>query len=569
MRLLRVRYVANGWWLLWLLVSTLGCARPSHRPTATIPRRSSQGQSVENGTPPIAFEPLSSHRSKRLSIRGGIYPTGRQSVSRTCAPGDDPLWFCASDHWLAGENRSRVVSTPGNGGVLGGTDLGRSVLLSNTGRTLFYMGDSFGVLDDEACGAKHPLISCNDAVLAVDGPSSRGAAPDGVPRDLDPADGIDVAVAIGAKHRGFWPVVMDGVNGADPLPLCEDTPNEDTPCLGKFNLPTGAVAARLPKNLVPGAQNATQDEVEAVLLFYATATAVRQNAQTQQGRLRGSSFLAVSADGLHFSPVRRQPFSRDKFLIVATALLPEAIRERSCTGDPHSPLCSPTLGLEGDAVLLFGAGQPPRRSPLYLGVLRLSDLKVFYYSFDPRTGSETWLTDETAATPIFDEKNSSGQTDPQAAFGETQVTLVPKEACPPEKRDRCQDTLLLLANQGNGVFLRTAPLSRPGARSTAQPHQPSWSRPYRTSAAGYGPFVVEDFTQITTSPQGTMTLEMYHVISSWDGKGPRQLDRNPYGVFTRQLRLVNEASCHMAKDGSNIPICQDFLPPWPLELKKE
>ena len=42
-------------------------------------------------------------------------------------------------------------------------------------------------------------------------------------------------------------------------------------------------------------------------------------------------------------------------------------------------------------------GQPPRRSPLHLAIMRLSDLRVLYYRLDPGTGEETWTADEALA----------------------------------------------------------------------------------------------------------------------------------------------------------------------------
>ncbi|MCP4599152.1 MAG: hypothetical protein GY847_01215 [Proteobacteria bacterium] len=563
---------------LFLLLA-VGCARAPSHPRIMDPRRtpySLEAASEEQ----VVFVPVDTSSVGPTPRRGAYYLAHRRGVSRTCTGGSDPLWFCAEDRWLAGEHRDAAISYPGDGadGMLTGTDLGRSVRLGNTGRTFFYMGDSFGEPDQVVCGAANPRFSCNDAVLVVDGPSSPEPADDGVPRDTDASDGIRVAVAVGhgsgGERHGFWPVVIPGVNGEDALPLCAEEPEDDSPCLGKFSVPTGAVSVRLPASLIPNAPRGVVGDVDVVLLFYGTATAIQKDARNEGARFRGSSFLAASTDGLHFELIGNNPFSRGKFLIVATAPLSQTLRERTCAEDPVSPLCDAALGLDGDAVLLFGVGQPPRRSPLHLGILRLSDLAVFYYHFDPQTGRESWSSEEEMATPIIEvteihRPGKKQRKDLTTMFGETQATIVPKEACPPTERARCSDTLLLLANQGFGVFLRSAPLSRPGARSAASAEVSSWSRAVRTSAAGYGPFFIDDFTLIHRTADGELELEMYHTVSGWDGKGFRDSRRNPYGVFTRRLRLLDEENCIPSRDGSGIPICKDFLPPWPLDVLEE
>ncbi|MCU0663467.1 MAG: hypothetical protein MUC50_14215 [Myxococcota bacterium] len=507
----------------------------------------------------VGFTPLGITGQQR-DVRGGAYlDVNGNQVSSSCASDRDSLWFCAEDIWLAGENRHESVYVPEDGGFLGGTDLGYSVRLGKTGRTFLYMGDSFGTADTSACGAARPERFCNDAILTVDGPSSRGHLGEGVPRDQNASNGIEVALALGTKDsgeaRGFWPLVVDGINGRDPLPLCEETNGDDVPCLGKFSVPTGAVAASLPTAHLPQSRGDELGDSDVVLLLYGAAIAATQEETRTGGRRRASSFLTVSTDGLRFSLLGEGPFSRDKFIIAAMVLLPREVRRRACLDDEKSPLCQAALGLEGDAVLMLGAGQPMRRSPLHLALMRLSDLRVFYYRFDENTGVEAWSTEEGDATPVID-----------AQFGEVGLSLVTKEMCPPSARNRCKDRLLLLANQGAGVTLRHAPLSRPGARARTSALEPSWSRPMRTSAAGYGPFVIDDFTRVVEDREGHLNLEAYHVISSWDGKGMCQPNRNPYGVFTRPLKLIDTSTCQPLGDGKRLFSCQDALLPWPLEL---
>lgn len=477
-------------------------------------------------------------------------------VSRSCSSSHDSLWYCEEDIWLAGENRHDSLYVPHDAGFLVGTDLGYSVRFGQNGRTFFYMGDSFGTPDVSACEASSPEFSCNDAILTVDGPSSSSPSSEGVPRDTNAANGIHVGLAVGtdssSQTRGFWPLVVDGINGRNPLPLCHETEDVDEPCLGKFSVPTGAVSASLPAHLLPGSDPNAVGETEVVLLLYGAAIAAEQD-EDGNGRGRASSFLTVSTDGLRFSLLSRVPFSRDKFIIAAMVMVPLEVRQRVCQDDETGPLCDPTLGLQGDVVLMLGAGQPMRRSPLHLAVIRLEDLRVFYYQFEQARGIESWSTDEANATPIF-----------PSGFGEVGLSLVTKEMCPPWAQDRCEDTLLLLANQNAGVTLRHAPVSRPGARSRKSGEERSWSAPKRTSAAGYGPFIIDDFTRIIADGKGRLNLEAYHVISAWDGKSLCQPNRNPYGVFTRPLKLIDESTCHESSEGPSLLSCREKLPPWPI-----
>jgi hypothetical protein len=338
--------------------------------------------------------------------------------------------------------------------------------------------------------------------------------------------------------------VIPGINGADPLPACPIAQRRGgAPCLGPFNVPTGAAAVRLRAALLPGAEAGAAGDIDAVLLFYGTAIT----------RPEKRSWLAVSTDGFHFSKLFDSPFSNDRFIQVAPVPLAAEEIAALCAVSPDSPLCDREFDLRGGAVLLFGDGEwTYRGGRLYLAVLRLEDLAVRYYRRHPGTGSESWVEGEGAATPIIEDELGEFE-----RFGELAVALVRREACPPEVRDRCADTLVLLANQDGLVRYRTAPLASPGH---------GWSASYPTSGRGYGPYVLDAFTRVAPAAGGGLELVLYHLLSAWNGRPAGAPDRAPYGVFTRRLELLDETSCHKEDDGELL--CGDLQfgelpPPWP------
>jgi hypothetical protein len=137
---------------------------------------------------------------------------------------------------------------------------------------------------------------------------------------------------------------------------------------------------------------------------------------------------------------------------------------------------------------------------------------------------------------------------------------VKADACPAEARDRCADTLVLLASQKGLVRYRTAPLAFPGLRAE-DPSSHAWSASRRTSGRGYAPFVFDGFTRVAPGAGGGLELVMYHTISAWNGREPGAPDRTPYGVFTHRLQLIDEASC--GKGDEDGILCGEIPPPWP------
>jgi hypothetical protein len=517
--------------------------------TASACFRPYAGTTVEPGVQPLPADEGDVRLVPLLDgpnpIRGGLRWVGAgrtRTVKSGSCDDDDALWYCARDRWLAGENRRRRIVSPTTDPdrLLVAADLGIAVRFGPKARTFVYLGDSAGLPAVDGCGTAHPRATCNDAILVAD------------PEDRDPEDGVTASVAAQegpyGRIQGFLPLVIPGVNGADPLPACPVAPRTDAaPCLGPFNVPTGAAAVRLRAALVPGAPAEAAGDVDAVLLIYGTATT----------RAERASWLAVSADGFRFARLLERPLSRDRFIQVAPVPLRAAEIASICAATPASPLCDRALDLRGDAVLLFGAGETYRAGRLYLGVLRLDDLAVRYYRLDPGSGREIWVEDERDATPIVEDDLPALE-----RFGELSVARVDADACPAEARDRCADALVLLSNQNGLVRYRTARLAFPGARAGSIAGR-GWSASRPTSGRGYGPYVIEAFTRVVAGTGGALELVLYHAISSWNGREIDAPDRAPYGVFTRRLELIDEPTCH-AGDG-DAPRCAEIPPPWPPE----
>jgi hypothetical protein len=480
-------------------------------------------------------------------LRGSVvwYGNGGGGPGSARCADEGSLWYCAADRWLVGENRDgRGIASPSDAAdrILIGSDLGFSVRFGSPERMIVYLGDSIGVPATGGCGAARPLALCNDAILVVD------------PTDADAEDGVSAsAVAVegpGGSTAGFLPLIVPGVNGEGALPRCPKVVGQagDPPCLGPFNVPTGAATVRMPSSLLPGAASDAGGDTEAVLLFYATAAR----------RPEMASWITASTDGYRFAKLRDGPFSRDRFVSVAPVPVSAAEIEEICRDAPASPLCDPELGLAGgDAVLLFGTGEKYREGRLYLGALRLADLAVRYYRLDPSSGRETWVADERGATPIIEDANRAA-----AQFGELSVARVDAAECPEADRGRCADTLVLLASQRGFVRYRTARLAFPGARGEEEGRR-GWSESRRTGGRGYAPGAFDAFTRVARGPGGGLELVLYHTLSAWNGRGPGEPERTPYGVFTRRLMLIDEASCRKSDDRELL--CDELPPPWPPE----
>ncbi len=435
--------------------------------------------------------------------------------------------------------------------VVRGTDLGISVQFGEGGRTFFYMGDT-GDVDPPVNGpwgtpsmldcAQGYNFACDDAI----GVSYHET----YNNDDDETDGIDARVYYQYFNDGtgfvpgFKPLTIPGVNqfesvsGMPPLNHCDYSA---PPCLGLFNVPTGAAFVEwkfeMPEPVIT---------VPTIALWYATA-AHTWDGDDATGSTKGASFLAFSKNGTHFGALDALPgdepygvFSRDKFIQVSPVTITSSELFQLCT-DPStedSILCDlPHLDdpfeMSNEGLLLFGTGQRYRCSPLYLAFMTVPRLGLWYYR---KVGDQvSWVTDESLATPIssVSEANSNlncsrtagswlynGTADDQKQlFGEISVKLV--------KGDTPDDHYLVLLSNHNGptrVQYRTAPLSEPD----------TWSAPEQTTARGYGPYIVDAYTEVDEGK-----LKMYHFISAWNGLWESNVLGlgEPYGVFTRPLEL--------------------------------
>ena len=188
-----------------------------------------------------------------------------------------------------------------------------------------------------------------------------------------------------------------------------------------------------------------------------------------------------------------------------------------------------------------------------MAALELATFEVRYMS---RQG---WSNREADAWPVVGKlpESKDAKVPVEDRFGEIAVEIIPAEACP-EDASGCQDTVVLLATQAGFVRYRTLPLAELGPAEDSR--RPSWIKGARTSANGYGPYIVDRYTKVERSAKGGHELVLYHLVSSWDGLELKRRDRNPYGVFTRRLLLIDEDTCAV---NGKIPVCKEVPPPWP------
>ncbi len=96
------------------------------------------------------------------------------------------------------------------------------------------------------------------------------------------------------------------------------------------------------------------------------------------------------------------------------------------------------------------------------------------------------------------------------------------------------------------VYLRTASLGEPE----------HWSQPQMTCGVGYGPYIMDEFTEVKKGNPDRLIL--YHTISAWNGDQLPQV-QEPYGVFTTKVRLME----HVVIGRHDEYACTNIAPPWP------
>jgi len=416
---------------------------------------------------------------------------------------------CRENKWFIGQNLEDTnkllyytTHTPNLKHIIVGSDLGISVWMKRD-YTILYMGDTVG--DASSVNCQYPKY-CNDAIMLLTD-------------DGDPKNGVDARILVDQDDPSkFRPIIIPGIN--------EEGSSLHQGAFGPFNVPTGAA-----DGFTISGDSSNPKLTYQLYLWYATAV------ETDRSR----SFLTCSDEGVEFHacpvpfwhPAIPRPvwyFSKDKFINVSPVTFLsewwEEIDENGscalCTLKPH--LIQEWYGYS-EGMLIFGSGGGPRNdngvdggyreSPLYLAYLELQTMRTWFY-----TGND-WSIFEVLAEPII---SYHGNDHPKRYwFGELSVKLIPD--------DDFEDMhLVMLSNHqmswdlGGYVYYRTAKLSKPE----------TWTTPMITCAVGYGPYIMDQFTNVKDGNPDRLML--YHTISAWNGNHPERT-REPYGIFTTQLRL--------------------------------
>ncbi len=484
----------------------------------------------------------------------------------------DPQNQCSGQVWqwdglggyLATET-GKCTYTPSQsvlGNAVLGADGGASVRMWN-GTTIVYLGDSegpnyqWGFADRTNCGAD---AECNDPIAIIP------------PDESIPGNGIDSYLLLSSNNPNqFVPLTVPGINQI----------NSSLPAgnFGPFTYPPGADIGVIYHvlNLDLGPPFFTGPIVVIFPVMHMWfATQVLNNAS--------KSYLACSVDGLSFHNCygatndEATLFSEDKFILADPVAVGSDIWhdiDSVCVeeDDPRA-FCGLMRQLRSDlgaeaslnGMLVFGARGGPndgnannqngyRESPLFLGYIVLGETSRWYYT---GSGANGWVKDDEGAAQAIISDNASMTLAEKKMhwFGEFSVRLI--------KDGDDNPHLVMLANHpGRRIYYRSASLFEPD----------TWSEPEMTCAVGYGPYIIDAFTELngdcTEIEPGQLTL--YHAVQGWtgynycaqswlypncakQGKEPDGPNHEAYGVFTTQLRMANT-------DGT----CDSQSPPpvWP------
>jgi hypothetical protein len=436
-----------------------------------------------------------------------------------------------------------------------GTDLGVSVHFGNDREDIIYYGDTtlppFGSLKKgpeyllrHECAYKTEL-RCNDAYGKID--------------DADPTDGVNVELQamsyahLDRKDRiskwidGFASIRLMGLNTTD-LDGRLISKKQGNDIFDEYNAPSGAMAITAYLEAGSGEPFFEQEKVarldsgqefagtSGVLLFFATANNVYSKKR---------SWYGCSIDGVTFRSCAYPkgsavtPLSRDKFIQVAPVPFSRDDVDQVCEEDPVSMFCGLGEVLSdfrpdaGQGALLFGNGKYYRCSPLYLAYLELTTGKIFYYS---GTSGNEWSANEGDAVAIIEpdvagfnpenQKSCPFEPDSKTAaasnyiFGEVSIT-------------RVNDYFVMLSNHATFSNDKT-PFGRIYYRTARIESPDIWSEPVATSAVGYGPYIMDRYTEIKGGNFG-QELIVYHVLSIWN---PEFVPEEPYAANTKQLLLL-------------------------------
>lgn len=449
----------------------------------------------------------------------------------------------STDRWFLGQDD--IGSVPHWSSYISGTDLGVSVKYGN--ETYFYMGDtsSGNLYHGNCCGDCY----CNDVIVRLD------------PQDQDPTDGIDVLPCLKFDNGG-WKVIPISIPGIHTDPWDSDFWGQGEEPV--FTVPSGAGVVWAPYTFTLWPSFIIIDVyIPTVALWYTTACCPEIVDNPAPGK-SPRSWVGCSLDGVNFyncygvgtpfsadadgaparfisvSPV---PITRDEMeamYITSTAQgnANAGILSRPEVYDPQHP--------EG-GILLFGSGRFYRHSGLYLAFIKTSEFGIVsggkplvHYLAKDGQGDWIWSPNEYDARCILPECESWAlkQCDntlkrqvcsfniflemsfwnwslPEDIFGEFSVKLI---------REGGTLTLVMLSQHlyADRIQYRTAALANPTA----------WSEPEPANTNGYGPYIIEEFTNYDAENQ---SLELWHVVSHWKGGISNGIPFPDYGVYTNSI----------------------------------
>jgi hypothetical protein len=447
-----------------------------------------------------------------------------------------------------------------------GSDLGVSVHFEGARDDLIYFGDTN--LVDGPTYKRGPEFYLRDTCAYKGKPRCDDAY--GVIRDNNPVDGVNVEIQttewahlnpedkIKAWDQGYGSIRLLGLNAYDRAGGLKSF-QDGSDLFGDYNTPTGAmpitgytVGGTGEVVFEQGRRNgdydpAELDEAPGVLMVFATASNEFNKKQ---------SWLGCSADGVNFgscaTPRESEitPLSNDKFIQVAPVPFSRDDVAAACEADPESIFCDLDGVLDdlrpayGQGALLFGNGKTYRCSPVYLAYYVMATGETWFYG---DSAGPAWSRSEGAATAII-QPGIPGYT-PR----DTEICIDFNSDQAAEARDYLFGELSVMRVDNHFVMLsghirlttprsgflrimyRTAELGRPEI----------WAEPLATGGVGYGPYILDRYTEIVGTGAG-QRLSLYHVVSTWN---PSFDPGEPYAVMTRPLNLLDTGQ----------------PPPWPPE----
>ncbi len=446
-------------------------------------------------------------------------------------PNDDSRWFLGED---------TAEEVPYWGDYIVGADLGVSV--NFWGRTFFYMGDTWNRNSASRLKCDQGAI-CDDAILEL---SLFETYPD---------NGIDV-IPFRDENEKFIPQSIPGIHTDvfDP-DFWDDYPDPDDNRDPNFTVPTGGDTVPIFHTLTVGDRTYNYS-VPTIMLWYSTASNPARVIHSNPKRTP-RSWVGCSTNGLDFENCYDPavPFSEDKpgkparFIQVSPVPVTYWDLQNMCGNggyDRDNPLCEPEIYDDEypiGGVLLYGNGRHYRYSGLYVAYLRNDEIGEVDVSGKPivhyltKVGGEwTWTEDEADAKRIL----------PLASWAHNACDGV-------LSRTTCEADILLalttnpgLKNKFFGEF--SAKMIRHGIeddeppaivmlsghgmiadeydnvrlRMTTLDKFWQWGPAQSTGAVGYGPYMIDAFTEYDSAGDGSLTL--WFLTSKW-GYGP-------YGVYS-------------------------------------